>query len=62
MMKRYYMTVEEGKPKTFSLLDLINSIAEDGVLMADQVELINIIKLGVDETINYKQSKIKRII
>ena len=59
-MDRYYII--DNKPQIFSLLTFLKSMAIEDVLDTDQVELINIIKLGVDETISYKESKIKRII
>ena len=59
-MKRYYII--DNEPQSFSLIKLLNSMEKDGVLDTDQVELINIIKLAVDETISYKESSIKRII
>ena len=59
-MDRYYII--DLKRQSFSLLELLNSMEEGGVLETDQVELINIVRLGVDETMNYKQSSIKRII
>ena len=59
-MDRHYII--DNKPQSFSLIKLLNSMEKDGVLDTDQVELINIIKLAVDETISYKESSIKRII
>tara|TARA_Y100000296_G_C4986730_1_gene163357 strand:- start:32 stop:211 length:180 start_codon:yes stop_codon:yes gene_type:complete len=59
-MDRYYII--DNKPQIFSLLTFLKSMAIEDVLDTDQVELINIIKLGVDETISYKESSIKRII
>ena len=62
-MNRYYvnMTCTEEKPKLFSLLEWINSLAKDGVLIIDQSQMIEIIRLDVDGTLRFKESTIKRV-
>ena len=63
-MNRYYIntTCAERKPQLFSLLEWINSLAEDGVLTVDQSQMIEIIRLDVDGTLRFKESTIKRVI
>ena len=63
-MNRYYIntTCAGGKPDLFSLLEWINSVAENGVLTIDQSQMIEIIRLDVDSTLCFKESTIKRVI
>ena len=59
-MKRFYII--DNKPELFSLLKLINSLADGDVLEIDQSDLERLIKLQENESATIKQSSIKRII
>ena len=59
-MNRYYLINKE--PKLISLLDLINSMADDGVLECDQSQLERIVRLEVDKLAHIENETIKRVI
>ena len=59
-MKRHYLVNKE--PKLISLLDLINSMADDGVLECDQSQLERIVRLEVDKLAHIENETIKRVI
>ena len=59
-MNRYYLVNKE--PKLISLLDLINSMADDGVLECDQSQLERIVRLEVDKLAHIENETIKRVI
>ena len=59
-MNRYYIINKE--PKLISLLELINSMAKDGVLECDQSQLERIIRLEVDKLAHIEGETIKRVI
>ena len=59
-MNRYYIINKE--PKLISLLELINSMAKDGVLECDQSQLERIIRLEVDKLAHIENETIKRVI
>ena len=59
-MNRYYIINKE--PKLISLLELINSMAKDGVLECDQSQLERIVRLEVDKLAHIEDETIKRVI
>ena len=59
-MNRYYLINKE--PKLISLLELINSMAKDGVLECDQSQLERIVRLEVDKLAHIENETIKRVI
>ena len=59
-MNRYYLVNKE--PKLISLLELINSMAKDGVLECDQSQLERIVRLEVDKLAHIENETIKRVI
>ena len=59
-MNRHYLI--NNKPKLVSLLDLINSMAKDGVLECDQSQLERIVRLEVDKLAHIENETIKRVI
>ena len=59
-MNRYYLVNKE--PKLISLLELINSMADDGVLECDQSQLERIVRLEVDKLAHIENETIKRVI
>jgi len=59
-MNRYYLVNKE--PKLISLLELINSMADEGVLECDQSQLERIVRLEVDKLAHIENETIKRVI
>jgi|TARA_R100001086_G_scaffold63572_1_gene29495 hypothetical protein len=59
-MNRYYLVNKE--PKLISLLELIDSMAKDGVLECDQSQLERIVRLEVDKLAHIEDETIKRVI
>ena len=59
-MNRYYLVNKE--PKLISLLELIDSMAKDGVLECDQSQLERIVRLEVDKLAHIENETIKRVI
>ena len=59
-MNRYYII--NKVPKLISLLELINSMAIEGVLGCDQSQLERIIRLEVDKLAHIENETIKRVI
>ena len=59
-MNRYYIINKE--PKLISLLELISSMAKDGVLECDQSQLERIVRLEVDKLAHIENETIKRVI
>ena len=59
-MNRHYLI--NNVPKLISLLELINSMAKDGVLECDQSQLERIVRLEVDKLAHIENETIKRVI
>ena len=59
-MNRYYLVNKE--PKLISLLELINSMADEGVLECDESQLKRIVMLEVDKLAHIENETIKRVI
>ena len=59
-MDRHYLVNKE--PKLISLLELIDSMAKDGVLECDQSQLERIVRLEVDKLAHIENETIKRVI
>ena len=59
-MDRHYLVNKE--PKLISLLELIDSMAKDGVLECDQSQLERIVSLEVDKLAHIENETIKRVI